>query len=598
MVRRWTEELESHVFAINSLTQPSTAESSKIKSGKNIRLSSGCIHIMTHDQAVREPLECDLLIVDEAHRAKSSKSRLGKQLLERRKFVRRVLILTATPFGISIEELKQMLRISGDESSFPPVRHFGKELALLYSDSTTIDASSSAMRLAKSAKTATEALSSVMIRHAVDDLRGERKWLGDFKDWEIDVPEATKDHLELLLRMDRVLRVMRGSGDKSLRLSSDPRFDVGWRHFDSQIKRLKTASKRHSGFRRTVVKKHLEQIAVLRGRVGKSHPKVDAVAAAVEKQVREGEKVVLFCDHHATAEELTLAINGRLPSALLARMPTKNLWKEAWELRLKPAVHDRGGRFGQVAMRTTFLEWLCSDSVRTQTWGWLKGISPSASASDLVKALSRCRGRHESAPETIGDAANALFVRLTSSKSSRSVLAGAAEDPDQLIVSGRVLGACDPSNGSDEYSLFSHNNQPDTLISIFNSPFGPDVVVTTDRLSEGIDLHRYCRHLVHFELDPSPIRTVQRNGRLRRIGSWAASTGEPIRIAYPAFRGTRDHRLVQIMKKRVDSFSLLLGGVHDITSVDDASNTQEKWRNEVISKAKAKLKRAGLGLRA
>src|SRR5260370_31025641 len=68
------------------------------------------------------------------------------------------------------------------------------------------------------------------------------------------------------------------------------------------------------------------------------------------------------------------------------------------------------------------------------------------------------------------------------------------------------------------------------------------------------------RHLIHYELDPSPIRTVQRNGRLRRVNSWAAATGQPIRYAYPAFRGTRDHRLVQIMKKRLDSFSLLLGG--------------------------------------
>ena len=55
-----------------------------------------------------------------------------------------------------------------------------------------------------------------------------------------------------------------------------------------------------------------------------------------------------------------------------------------------------------------------------------------------------------------------------------------------------------------EDSLFIHNQQPDTVISIFNSPFGPDVLVVTDKLSEGIDLHRYCRHLIHYELDPSP----------------------------------------------------------------------------------------------
>ena len=66
-------------------------------------------------------------------------------------------------------------------------------------------------------------------------------------------------------------------------------------------------------------------------------------------------------------------------------------------------------------------------------------------------------------------------------------------------------------------------------------------MIATDRLSEGIDLHRYCRHLIHYELDPSPIRTVQRNGRLRRVSGWAATTNQKIRYAYPAFAGTRDY---------------------------------------------------------
>jgi hypothetical protein len=138
---------------------------------------------------------------------------------------------------------------------------------------------------------------------------------------------------------------------------------------------------------------------------------------------------------------------------------------------------------------------------------------------------------------------------------------------------------------------------PDTLISIFNSPFGPEVLVVTDKLSEGIDLHRYCRRLIHYELDPSPIRTVQRNGRLRRVNSWSAVTGKPILYAYPAFRGTRDQKLVQVMKKRIDGFSLLLGGVQGF-DVEDLPESEEQWRNEVIAIAKTRLESAGGRLRA
>jgi hypothetical protein len=73
--------------------------------------------------------------------------------------------------------------------------------------------------------------------------------------------------------------------------------------------------------------------------------------------------------------------------------------------------------------------------------------------------------------------------------------------------------------------------------------------------------------------------------------------GQPIRFAYPAFYGTRDHRLVQIMKKRIDSFSLLLGGVQNF-DVEEVEGSDEKWRNDVITMAKARLQAAGRQLRA
>jgi ERCC4-related helicase len=43
------------------------------------------------------------------------------------------------------------------------------------------------------------------------------------------------------------------------------------------------------------------------------------------------------------------------------------------------------------------------------------------------------------------------------------------------------------------------------------------VLVTSDRLSESIDLHRECEIMIHFDLDWSPLRMIQRYGRLWRI---------------------------------------------------------------------------------
>jgi superfamily II DNA/RNA helicase len=131
------------------------------------------------------------------------------------------------------------------------------------------------------------------------------------------------------------------------------------------------------------------------------------------------------------------------------------------------------------------------------------------------------------------------------------------------------------------------HNRPDLVVNLFNSPFGPEVLVATDALSEGIDLHRYCRHLIHHELDASPIRIHQRNGRLRRLGSWAARTGKPIRIAYPSFPGTRDERLVEIVRQRLAQFDLLLGGVPDVDN--DAIERGEQGVMAVLAAARKEL---------
>jgi len=133
------------------------------------------------------------------------------------------------------------------------------------------------------------------------------------------------------------------------------------------------------------------------------------------------------------------------------------------------------------------------------------------------------------------------------------------------------MGAWD-HDGHGDAPRTLYTGQPDIVLALFNSPFGPDVLVATDWLSEGVDLHRCCRHLIHYELDPSPVRTLQRNGRVRRIGSWAAITGQTIQYAYPTFGGTRDEKAVVVMRQRLSAFGLLLGGV---PSLDESAEDRE-----------------------
>jgi len=595
MVRRWKDELLSHVEILNSCAPYLIdVHSKRVKIGAVQRLPAGSIQVIKHSYvASGNNLKCDLLIVDEAHRAKGEHTEFSRSLKRQKKLAERVLILTATPFSIRLEELKRMLTLIGAEHAHHAVGAFSRELENLYTGSTTRNQEDVAKRLATKATDAIKEISRCVIRHSIDDLPKEQKALGLGDDWSITVPKASPDELELMLRMDRMLRVAKDGGAELSGATNDPRFHVGWQHLDSVRESMRAEVTRLREPFRALVEKQLHEIKLLRNKVG-VHSKMAAVAKEVEAAIKTGEKVVIFCHHHATAQELTIRLASALPKISTENALDKSMWREAWgQLLEQPDAEERHADI----LRDTFIEWLCSDLIRSQTESWI-GILPKTSI-QLAKALKKTPARHSRA-ETIQQAAQRLYHDLLNSKSSKAVLRQAADRLELLPGANgasRVLGVCEPSKREEENSLFIHNQQPDTVISVFGSPFGPDVLVVTDKLSEGIDLHRYCRHLIHYELDPSPIRTVQRNGRIRRVKSWAAVTNQKIRYAYPAFGGTRDHRLVQIMKKRVDTFSLLLGGVQDF-DVEETSATDEKWRSEVVQMAKKQLRAAGGMLRA
>ena len=287
-----------------------------------------------------------------------------------------------------------------------------------------------------------------------------------------------------------------------------------------------------------------------------------------------------------------------LPRSKGQKTPRKSVWIEAWDELIEPDEEDRGNK-----LRETLIEWLCLDTVRMQTRSWLEPGPRELTSRDLQRQLQGNVGRWHKKPrkedETIAVAARRLYRHLVRSRSSRGVLRRLRDEPEEIswMNSGRrILGLCEAKER--QPSLFvDSSKQPDTPISIFNSPFGPDVFVVTDRLSEGIDLHRYCRHLIHYELDPSPIRTVQRNGRVRRVNSWAAMTAQPIEYSFPAFRGTRDQLLVQIMSRRLKGMSMLLGGVPDF-SLEEIVDAEESLREEAVEAAKGQLESLGGSLRS
>lgn len=106
----------------------------------------------------------------------------------------------------------------------------------------------------------------------------------------------------------------------------------------------------------------------------------------------------------------------------------------------------------------------------------------------------------------------------------------------------------------------------------FNSPLLPEIVICTQIAQEGIDLHRHCSHVLHYDLAWNPATLEQRTGRIDRIGSrthrlrqLAAEATDPSTTAHlevdtPYLAGTYDERMFEELRLRAQTFEVLLGG--------------------------------------
>jgi superfamily II DNA/RNA helicase len=102
----------------------------------------------------------------------------------------------------------------------------------------------------------------------------------------------------------------------------------------------------------------------------------------------------------------------------------------------------------------------------------------------------------------------------------------------------------------------------------FNTPYRPEILISTQVGAEGIDLHRECRHVIHHDLSWNPATIEQRTGRVDRIGSKvererlnAAKGAEPtLEIGVPYLAATYDERMFEELYKRAQLFEVTMGG--------------------------------------
>ncbi len=96
------------------------------------------------------------------------------------------------------------------------------------------------------------------------------------------------------------------------------------------------------------------------------------------------------------------------------------------------------------------------------------------------------------------------------------------------------------------------------LMRAFNTPFFPDILVCSEVMGEGVDLQRFCRHVVHHDLDWNPSCIEQRTGRIDRLGCKAEGR-HSIVVCLPYLAGTADERQYKVMSDREQWFRVVMG---------------------------------------
>jgi SNF2 family DNA or RNA helicase len=73
------------------------------------------------------------------------------------------------------------------------------------------------------------------------------------------------------------------------------------------------------------------------------------------------------------------------------------------------------------------------------------------------------------------------------------------------------------------------------------------ILLATDAASEGINLQRYCRYLVHVEIPWNPIRLEQRMGRIDRYGQ-----SRDVHVFHFVYKNREDSRFLQTIVEKVN----------------------------------------------
>lgn len=120
------------------------------------------------------------------------------------------------------------------------------------------------------------------------------------------------------------------------------------------------------------------------------------------------------------------------------------------------------------------------------------------------------------------------------------------------------------------------------ILKKFSSPEGPNVLLSSEVGSEGIDL-QFSRVLINYDLPWNPMRVEQRIGRIDRIGQKANKI-----VIWNLFaQDTIDSRIYEYLYKRLRIFEYALGGLESVLGDEIRKLTMDLLSGELTPEQEA-----------
>lgn len=333
---------------------------------------------------------------------------------------------------------------------------------------------------------------------------------------------------------------------------------------------------------------------------GSSHPKVSATVKRVVDLWESGEKVLVFAFYRHTCRSLRIHISQEIDRRIISNA----------QLRLRESGRDLGRREVERLITRTQRRYFDDE-------GALGRRAVDAALQELVQTRKKLLDEYEVSEEQREDVIRIMrrFLRVGTTL-ARCFPLGELESitPDEAVA--RTLDYSDASGLSwrdkldvfiaflathctlDERRLYLEaaqrtqtrgirvediedeeaNAQTGTvtlanvqvamgetrrdtrarLMRAFNTPFFPDILVCSEVMGEGVDLQRFCRHVIHHDLAWNPSTIEQRTGRIDRLGCKAEGR-QPITVYLPYLAGAADERQFRVMSEREQWFRVVMG---------------------------------------